>query len=700
MYNGFQGGRGLALQRKLSQILLVAALLAAGTNTWAQSRPIALPTSPDSGDEPILTWQASTSRRVRIVPKIRHSVPEVTMNVWRQLTCTLPPSYSEIADVETLLTEISRYARIPIEVQISRETLNEIGSIDCCSWSDEHWFGQLREELAQHDIEVFTHPPGLIVRAADHKRSSDWDEPEFPDAIQVIYEISELPMGSKYLLELIHNLVHPNTWDENGGEGSCEIVKTVDGRYLVVLHHEAIQASVLGLLETLAIMCVEPTNVQRLQLSSSIRVGLIRSAMPAHFQETVSILELPTPEHLRKPLPLQGLAEYLQLHGMAVHHDVANVVELQHKQSVVIELRRNHGNFYNDLNHTLSKYGISLSVRKDRIDFVITGNREPEHELAIYDSTFLRVSDEAMRTVLQVIVAPDQWAENGGAGELVVATVGARQMVAVCQPPHLQWQIRRFLEGLAEFVDQTDPVKNRWVPQFKPIGLTATQVRATGSSRAIPLPNSTVPRLTEPDEVSVDSWPVHELQANLWTRDDRHDDAHQYPIFYDITELEVEDEVVYQLLEELVGPEWWEVNGGIATNLIERFGTRRVLITRTTSPHQYAIARFLERLTQTLRSTPIRSNWRMEWVPEPIRVAVQSAGLDAVVVEVLELPSSELDLEAIRQSIMETIEPATWSENGGEYELLFTRINQRQLLVVYHQRRVHQMIRQYLLDRR
>jgi len=79
---------------------------------------------------------------------------------------------------------------------------------------------------------------------------------------------------------------------------------------------------------------------------------------------------------------------------------------------------------------------------------------------------------------------------------------------------------------------------------------------------------------------------------------------------------------------------------------------------------------------------------------------LETAGLDAVDVEVFEVPSSELDLEAIRQSIMENIEPDTWSENGGEYDLQCARINQRQLLVVYHQRRVHPMIQKYLLDRR
>ncbi|MBL8856749.1 MAG: hypothetical protein JNK57_22485 [Planctomycetaceae bacterium] len=273
-------------------------------------------------------------------------------------------------------------------------------------------------------------------------------------------------------------------------------------------------------------------------------------------------------------------------------------------------------------------------------------------------------------------------------------------MLVVRQQSYLQWQIRRFLERLAVFVTQDDPVENRWATHSKPISWPTRQQDAVGSSRAIFLPQPTQTGGPDVDEFSADSWPVHELPADFWTEADHEENFHQYPIFYDITKLEVEDEVVSQLLEELVGPEWWEVNGGIATSLIERFGTRRVLISRTTSPHQYAIARFLARLTQTLRCPPIRSTWRMSWVPEPIRMAVQTAGLDAVDAEVFELPSSELDLEAIPQSIMENIEPDTWSENGGEYDLQCARINQRQLLVVYHQRRVHQMIQKYLLDRR
>jgi hypothetical protein len=89
----------------------------------------------------------------------------------------------------------------------------------------------------------------------------------------------------------------------------------------------------------------------------------------------------------------------------------------------------------------------------------------------------------------------------------------------------------------------------------------------------------------------------------------------------------------------------------------------------------------------------------MVGAPEPIRAAVQTASLPSTDVEVFELPRSDLNLDVLGQMIMETIEPDTWLENGGDYELVFAQINQRQLLVVHHRRDIIQRIRQFLRER-
>jgi hypothetical protein len=132
---------------------------------------------------------------------------------------------------------------------------------------------------------------------------------------------------------------------------------------------------------------------------------------------------------------------------------------------------------------------------------------------------------------------------------------------------------------------------------------------------------------------------------------------------------------------------------------IESFGSKRILGIRTTAPHHDAIACFFERLSQELGIQPLRSTWSFEWAPAQVRASVQNAGPHANEVEFFELPRPNVDLEFFRQTVMENIEPDTWSENGGDYELVLARINQRQFLAVFQQRGVQQLIKRVLRDR-
>lgn len=619
------------------------------------------------------------------------------MNVWRRLARVLPPEYSEFVDVAKSLESISRYTQLPVEVHVSRETLDDIDSFDCCDVGYDTWFNALRKELAKQDLELHVTPLGLLVRPAPEYLESETDDTDSPSKVKVIYEITELSVRSKDLLPMIYELVNPLDWDENGGEGECEIVTTRDGRYLVVFQSEDIQANVLTFLEALAAISVDPLSFhQRGSHGSDIRGGLIRCAMQPATQAMVSLLESKTPGPLRRRLLLPELVEFLKSRGLAVHHDLLNAADFQLAMTKRVDLRHDLGNFYNDLNHALSRTGLVMCVGKDRIEFLNPNNGyERDFEWMLYDSTTLQISHESLSQLLMISVSPDDWEDHGGGGTLVVANVGNRQVVAVRQLPQLQWQVRRFLERLGDFVVASRPV-DRWVSGSTPIALPTVRMPHLGISQVVSLPQPTEGVAREPDALSPASWPVHELEVDFWPESKDPEEFHQYPIFYDITSLDTDHEVVYEMLYQLVEPDNWEENGGRALSIIEQFGSRRILVIRTTVPHHDAIARFFERLSQALGIPPLRSTWSFEWVPAQVRASVQNAGPHAKEVEFFELPRSNTDHEFYRQTVIENIEPNTWIENGGDYELVLARINQRQFLAVCQQRGVLQRIKRFL----
>jgi hypothetical protein len=63
-------------------------------------------------------------------------------------------------------------------------------------------------------------------------------------------------------------------------------------------------------------------------------------------------------------------------------------------------------------------------------------------------------------------------------------------------------------------------------------------------------------------------------------------------------------------------------------------------------------------------------------------------------VRVFLLPRSGLNFDTVRYTILETMEPDSWSENGGDFDLMLTRINDRDLLVVHQSPAVLQKIEQ------
>lgn len=622
------------------------------------------------------------------------------MNVWRRLARVLPPEYSEFNDVAKSLESISRYTQLPVEFHVSRETLDNIDSFYCCDGGSDTWFIRLREELAKKDLELHVTPLGLLVRPAPEYLESETDDTDSPSKVKVIYEITELSVRSEDLSPMIYNVVNPSNWDENGGEGECKIVTTRDGRYLVVFQSEDIQANVLTFLEALAAISVDPLSLHhRGSNGSGIRGGLIRCAMQPTTQAMVSLLESKTPSPLRRQLLLPELVEFLKSRGLAVHHDLLNAADFQLAKTKRVDLRQDLGNFYNDLSHALSRTGLVMCVSKDRIEFLNPNNGyERDFEWMLYDSTTLQISHESLSQLLMISVSPYDWEDNGGDGTLVVAKVGNRQVVAVRQSPQIQWQVRRFLERLGDFVVASRPVDG-WVSGSTPIALPTVRMPHLGISQVVSLPQPTEGVAKQPDTLTAESWPVHELQVDFWPESKDPEQFEQYPIFYDITSLDADHEVVYEMLYQLVDPDHWEENGGRSTSVIEQFGSKRILVIRTTAPHHDAIARFFERLSQALGIPPLRSNWNFEWVPAQVRASEQNAGPHAKEVEFYELRGSNVDHEFFRQTVMENIAPDTWSENGGDYELVLARINQRQFLAVHQQRGVQQVIKRLLRDR-
>lgn len=200
------------------------------------------------------------------------------------------------------------------------------------------------------------------------------------------------------------------------------------------------------------------------------------------------------------------------------------------------------------------------------------------------------------------------------------------------------------MQSLGSYPSTPIPLPNRYVP-------------AKSVSKPAQFPSETATSSRQPEELTAESWPAHELQVDFSLPSTDSEELDQYPIFYDLTPLETTPEVVYEMLFQLVDPESWEENGGDSASVIESIGHKRILFVRTTGPHHDAIARFFEGLSQAVGIPPLRSNWRFEWVPAQVQASMKDAAIHSDDVEVFQLPRSGLNFDSVREMILETIEP-------------------------------------------
>ncbi|MBL8889720.1 MAG: hypothetical protein JNL67_07055 [Planctomycetaceae bacterium] len=602
------------------------------------------------------------------------------MKVWRSLNKSLPPDYLRVEIMEELLAKISHYLQLPIKLDVPDVQLKGILDFEVGLDGKRAWFSALRSELEDKNLNLSIAPSGLIIRPmspTDHNSTL-----ELPRAV---FDVSSLAISSDDLQNMIFGSIYPESWEENGGDGTCEIVVADNRRYLVIFHHEDLQAEVFTFLEALAVMSVEPSipNVS-INRHSQIRGGLIRCHMQASDQALVSFFESPTPQTLRRQLYFGELINDLRTRGIPVHSALPDDTNLDQNMTMKIDLRGDFDNLYNDLSYALSQQSCRLTIGNSRVEFWDQRDDDIGLTWALYDSTCLQIPNERLVNYLTSMISPDCWEENGGIGGIVAAKLGNRQVLTVLQTPSMHWQVRRFLERLADFVTPANAtVSGRSYSLSTPIAIASFRDSINGSTISTPHSRSISLRTEKNIDDVVAAWPIHGLLLEFTPGGFDLETPTLYPIFYDVTPLHADDDAIYTLVQ-LAEPENWETNGGEASNYVARFGMRRILTVRTNSAHHRSVVRFFERLSRNLNLPAIRSNWQPEWVPTDVAAAEAKLGPEFESVEVFALPGSgPVQFDALNEAIMESIDTESWSGNGGVYELAFARINHRNLLAVW-----------------
>ena len=671
---------------------------------WAQSRPVLLPSlpNPPATVTPTVTPTVTRIRGLHpssMGPKIPYSVAPASMATWRRLVGSLPPECFQADNLHDQILRISAHLNLPVEIAVPLDRLKSLDVFKQYHDRTPTWFSELADRLADGDLQITIDAAGLHVRPIAETPEAEADPNALPGAFPVVYYTSTLGMKEDDLWLMLVHLVNPEQWEDNGGYGRFDVTDSKDGQIVFVLHRPDVQASVHAFLEALAEISVAPpgTSAGR-ERYTSVRGDGIRCWMPPTTRSLHNFFDSPTPEALRRPLTLNALIEELRRRGVPVHHDLYLTAQANSTGQTWLDLRRSHGSFYNDLKLALLSHEIRMSVARERVEFLdlTERNDSPSYEWLLYDTTALQTTPESLSRLLMMSIAPDEWDENGGGGSLGVATVGNRQVVAVRQTPTIQRQVRRFLERLGDFllVTASSPAIDLGSYPSTPIPLPNRYVPAKSVSQPVQFPSETATSSRQPQELTAESWPAHELQVDFRLPSKDSDELDKYPIFYDLTPLGTTPAVVYEMLFQLVDPESWEENGGDSASVIEQCGRKRILFVRTTGPHHDAIARFFAGLSQAVGIAPLRSNWQFEWVPPQVLAARRESMLQTGAVRVFLLPRSGLNFDTVRYTILETMEPDSWSENGGDFELMLTRINDRDLLVVHQSPAVLQKIEQ------
>ena len=279
----------------------------------------------------------------------------------------------------------------------------------------------LRTAVAKRGLSVAIDGGGLIVTApADYR--------ETPRKIR--YTVSDLAGEDQAALEklatMIRNLVAPQSWRGNGGEGSIEPV----GNALLVVQTGDVHRRIL-------IFCEKLRNARRLPLRSREDPRLFTLATRA--DRARKTLDRPVTVNFHEPAPLARILAYLsQVTGVDILVDRASLALADTSDQVEATLTARKQRLGEALTALLRPLGLTYRIVGDEL-IQVTTEEAAEERLEL---EFLPIghwldrggSAERLAEQLKARVAPVSWSDVGGEADIYFDAPSGCLIVLQSQP--------------------------------------------------------------------------------------------------------------------------------------------------------------------------------------------------------------------------------------------------------------------------
>lgn len=628
------------------------------------------------------------------------------MATWMRLTEPLPREILTQTDLSQQLTSIATWQNCSL---VGVESLHG-QDYPRLTWSDlemtgEGWFSIVRKQLADNGLSLARNQHGLVITVQHTNDENQYDH-SHPEPPTVVYNVTDLWVSPARLAESINELIHPDTWEINGGELDADTtaVTTREGRFLIVRNHEDTHGAIMQFLESLATLSVDAcASGGQSGRDAALSCG-VRNSLPPDRQRLVGFMQTSTPPQLRGTPSLAELLDRIrQLVGAcrsdAIEQDPANFL---------LDLRVDFGSLYNDLNHALSQYQLVLLVGQYGLE-ITESAQSAIPEVVVYDVTSLRGEPQTLKQIVMNHVSPSEWDEHGGPGQLIHLTVRERSLLAVRNTPNIQWQVRRFLERLSIFLAAPANSLDRIPLPSTPIAL-ATPPIAANHPRPAEIRGSTVVTVgdvsqppTSPIRLSdTIRWRNNRLLSDFWPPGESSDNVNniQYPVFFDVTDLKMPPYALEALIMAMIWPADWEEQGGQATLDTYSLADRKLLVTSAALWTQQELGYFLDNLSDVCGVPRPRTNLE---VSQLFSVGQWTGGLrprseGLIFAQIHDVSATGSDPESLRQHLMNAVAPDSWLDHGGDFEVTHTKILGKTLLFVRHhphiQRHVDRIIQQ------
>ncbi len=288
----------------------------------------------------------------------------------------------------------------------------------------------LRTAAAERGLSVAIDGGGLIVTApADYR--------ETPRKIR--YTVSDLAGEDQAALEklatMIRNLVAPQTWRGNGGEGSIE----PEGNALLVVQTGDVHRRIL-------IFCEKLRNARGLPLRSREDPRLF--ALTTRADRARKTLDRPATVNFHEPAPLARILAYLsQATGVDILVDRASLALADTSDQVEATLTARKQRLGEALTALLRPLGLTYRIVGDELIQVTTEEAAEERlELEFHPiSPWLDrgIQAERLAEQLKARVAPVSWSDVGGLADIYFDAPSSCLIVLQSQPA--QEAIQRLL---------------------------------------------------------------------------------------------------------------------------------------------------------------------------------------------------------------------------------------------------------------